>query len=152
MTTLFTHVSELEQVSSFLANPACGFLSLIDDPRHVVGSKATGTLQESAIDNNGIDVGRRYGLYDRRLDVADRRDVDVFGAYENEIGAFSLGQRACDLAEAECLRAIYCRHLDDFVNAYRIFSFVLRALPRYAQVPSQTHHFEHVWRCNRRRI
>ena len=54
-------------------------------------------------------------------DIADRRDVDVFGAYENDIGAFSLRQGARHLAEAERLRAIYCCHFDDFVNTYRIF-------------------------------
>src|SRR6185312_2885739 len=83
---------ELQQVARPIANPTRGFLSLIDDPRHVVGNQATRSLQNSAIDHNGIDVRRRYRLHDRSLDIADWRDVDVFSANENDIGALSLGQ------------------------------------------------------------
>ena len=52
------------QNQNFSKSPAClriplaGFLSQIDDPGDVVGNKATGTLQNSAVDNDSIDVRR----------------------------------------------------------------------------------------------
>ena len=68
--------------------------------------------QDAAIDDDRVDVARLRERDQRLIGIADRRDIDVAGAHEDQIGALARRERAGAVGDAEIDRAVDRGELD----------------------------------------